>query len=388
MNRISVSSAHDGWEISPQRPRRALHLINGEHYAGAERVQDLLALQLPRFGWIVDFVCLKPGVFERVRESDTSQLTTLKMRSRLDLTPVREVARLLREGDYDLLNTHTARSALIGRFAARRAGRPMVHHVHSRTDRDTESAVRNRINSAIQRFSLRNADRLIAVSHGTADYLRGIGYDDDFIRVVPNGVPCAAMPRDWEPPVSGWVLGMVALFRPRKGVEVLIRALAGLRAKGHAVTLRAIGGFESEAYREQVLAFAQAQGVAEHIVWTGFTRDIAGQLAMLDLFVLPSLYGEGLPMVLIEALAVGLPVVATANEGIPEVLADGAAGALAPPGDAQSLTAAITGLIEDPRRAKRFARAGLQRQRERYSDLVMARQVAAVYRDVLDGAGR
>lgn len=364
------------------RPGRALYLINGEHYAGAERVQDLLAQQLPRFGWQVDFACLKAGAFERVRESSGSALTTVPMRSRLDFKPAREVARLLREGGYDLLHTHTARSALIGRFAAHRAAKPMVHHVHSRTDRDTESAVRNRINSAIQHFSLRRADRLIAVSDSTRDYLRRIGYEDGLIRTVANGVPAVAEAREWRPPESQWVLGMVALFRPRKGIEVLIEALASLRAAGRPVSLRAVGGFESEAYRQQVLAYAKAQGVAEHIVWTGFTRDIGAELARIDLFALPSLYGEGLPMVLIEALAVGLPVVATDNEGIPEVLGNGRAGLLVEPGDAGAFAYAVATLIEQPRRAQAMARVGLQRQRERYSDLAMAREVAAVYEEL------
>lgn len=364
------------------RPGRALYLINGEHYAGAERVQDLLALQLPKFGWQVDFACLKSGAFERVRESSGSALTTVPMRSRLDFEPARKVARLLRDGGYDLLHTHTARSALIGHFAAARAARPMVHHVHSRTDRDTESALRNRINSAIQRFSLRRADRLIAVSASTRDYLRRIGYDDGLIRTVANGVPAVAEVGEWRPPHSQWVLGMVALFRPRKGIEVLIEALASLRAAGRAVSLRAVGGFESEAYRQQVLAYAEAQGVAEHIVWTGFTRDIGAELARIDLFALPSLYGEGLPMVLIEALAVGVPVVATRNEGIPEVLGNGRAGVLVEPGDAAAFAQAVASLIDQPQRARAMSRLGLQRQREHYSDLAMAGQVAAVYEEL------
>jgi glycosyltransferase involved in cell wall biosynthesis len=146
--------------------------------------------------------------------------------------------------------------------------------------------------------------------------------------------------------------------------------------------LRAVGGFESEAYRQQVLAYAKARGVAEHIVWTGFTRDIGAELARIDLFALPSLYGEGLPMVLIEALAVGLPVVATDNEGIPEVLGNGRAGLLVEPGDAAAFAHAVATLIEQPQRARAMARVGLQRQRERYSDLAMAREVAAVYEEL------
>ncbi|UZW58520.1 glycosyltransferase family 4 protein [Lysobacter enzymogenes] len=388
MTRASVTSAHRGWELLPPQPRRALHLINGEHYAGAERVQDLLAQQLPRFGWDVDFACLKPGAFERERSARDSRIITVPMRSRLDLAPARRVAELLERGGYDLLHTHTVRSLLVGRFAARRARRPLLHHVHSRTDRDTESALRNRVNSAIQRFGAARAARLVAVSHGTAHYLRGLGYDDEVVRVVPNGVPVNPAPRPWIAPDGAWTLGMVALFRPRKGVEVLIDALAQLRAQGRDVGLRAVGGFESDAYREQVLAHAQARGVAEQIHWTGFTRDVSAELARIDLFVLPSLYGEGLPMVLIEALSLGLPVVATANEGVPEVLADGRAGELVPPGDATALAAAIAALMDDPARAAVLAGRGLQRQRERYSDVAMARQVAAVYEEVLQEAQR
>lgn len=381
-----MSVAIDREPGTAPRGGRVLHLINGEHYAGAERVQDLLARRLPQWGWQVDFACLKDGAFAQARDARDASLVTVPMRSRLDLGPAAQVARLLQQGGYDLLHTHTARSALIGHFAARRAQRPMVHHVHSRTDRDTESALRNRVNSAIQRFSLRRARRLIAVSESTGAYLRGLGYAEQRIRVVANGVPSVAQPRPWRRPAQDWVLGMVALFRPRKGVEVLLQALAQLRAQGRPVRLKAIGGFESEAYRGQVLAQAEALGVAAHVHWTGFTRRIGAELAGLDLFVLPSLYGEGLPMVLIEALATGLPVVATRNEGIPEVLAGGAAGALVAPGDAAALAAAIGALIDDPAQAAALAQAGLDRQRAHYSDLAMARQVAAVYEEVVRAA--
>ena len=364
------------------RSGRALFLINGEHYAGAERVQDLLATHLPTFGWSVDFACLKTGLFESMREAKNSMVTTLSMRSRLDLGPARQVARLLQEGSYDLLHTHTVRSALIGRFAARQAAKPMVHHVHSRTDYDTENVLRNRLNSVIQWYSLRQASRLIAVSGRTADYLRGLGYPDELIRVVPNGAPSIAAQDGWQPPASSWVLGMIALFRPRKGVEILIEALAALRAAGFPVSLRAVGAFESEAYRQQVLRLAVDRGVAEHIVWPRFTRDIASELTQMNLFVLPSLYGEGLPMVLIEAMAAGLPVIATTNEGIPEVLEDGASGMLVAPNDAALLAQAIGFLIEHPDEARRLARRGQHRQRERYSEIAMARHVAMVYQEL------
>jgi len=361
--------------------RRALFLINGEHYAGAERVQDLLARQLPAHGWDVDFACLKPGAFAASRESRDSRVIDLPMRSRLDVSQVRELARLLR-GGYDVLHTHTVRSAMIGSVAAWRAGTPMVHHVHGRTDRNTESPLRDRVNSTVERMSLRHAQRLIAVSEHTADHLRRLGHASSRIRTVPNGVPCMEAVADWQPPGRPWVIGMAALFRPLKGLDVLIEALAALHAMGLPVQLRAIGGFESEAYRRQILDAVSDRGLAGHVHWTGFTREVTAELAKVDVLVLPSLYGEGLPMVVIEAMAAGLPVVASASEGIHEALDEGRAGVLVAPGDAQALTQALADLIADPQRAQQLARAGLRRQREHYSDVAMARQVALVYREV------
>lgn len=362
---------------------KALFLINGEHYAGAERVQDLLGVHLPSLGWQVDFVCLRPGIFERMRDAKSSRVIALRKRSRLDLArPVREVARMMQEGDYDLLHTHTPGSALVGHYAVKRTAKPMVHHVHGRVDLEQDSVFRNRIGSALQRFSLRHAERVIAVSERTADYLRESGCDSRRIRVVLNGVASMQTPRDWQAPRSEWVIGMAALFRPIKGVEIAIDALARLRATGLPVSLRAVGAFEREEYRREVMDLVAAKGMEKHVVWTGFTRDMTKELAQMDLFVVPSLYGEGLPMVLLEAMSAGVPVVASSVEGIPSALGHGAAGVLVEPGNPMMLARALWELIENPHRAREFSRIGMQRQREHYSERSMARQVAAVYREL------
>ncbi|HEY0335648.1 MAG TPA: glycosyltransferase [Stenotrophomonas sp.] len=376
--------------FSPQRTvdgarRRALFLINGEHYAGAERVQDLLACQLPAFGWTVDFACLKPGAFATSRESRDSQVFELPMRSRVDLRQVGQVAALLGRG-YDVLHTHTVRSAMIGAVAARRAGKPMVHHVHGRTDRNTESPWRDRVNSGIERLSLGQARRLIAVSAHTADHLRRRGHPEASIRTIPNGVPCLPQAAAWQPPAGEWVIGMAALFRPLKGLDVLIEAMAQLHARGLPVRLRAIGAFENEAYQQQVLAAVRARGLEGHVHWTGFTRQVLHEMAKTHVVVLPSLYGEGLPMVVIEAMAAGLPVVASASEGIHEALDEGRAGMLVQPADATALADALAALITDPERTRALACVGLARQRQHYSDVSMARQVAQVYGEVCPDA--
>lgn len=363
--------------------KKVLHLINGEFYSGAERVQDLLALRLPSFGWEVGFACLRPGKFASERKASSVPLHDVPMTSRLDFSPVAKVSSLLRDGGYELLHTHTPRAALIGRFASEKAGVQMVHHVHSPTRRDTENRVRNFLNTHVENLSLKNVKRLVAVSSSLRHYLLGCGFPDGLVSVVPNGVPVTQTESRWSLPKDEWVIGTVALFRPRKGLEVLIEALASLVKAGLPVRLRAVGGFETAEYEKSVLALAQSLGVSAHIDWTGFSSNVNAEFENMHLFVLPSLYGEGLPMVVIEAMAAGLPVIGSRVEGIPEVLGNDEFGLVVEPGSVDAMQQGIRRLIAMGEEAAQLAAAGHARQRDCFSDLAMARGVAEVYRGVL-----
>ncbi len=327
------------------RGTRVLHLINGEHYSGAERVQDLLAARLPEFGFEVGFACVKPGCFDQMRKSRHVPLVQLPMQSRFDVRPVAAVVRLLRSEGYTLLHTHSPRAALIGRAAAAAAGVPMIHHLHSPTSHDTTHRWRDRFNALAERASLTGIAAVVAVSRSLGAYARARGIDPRRIAVVPNGVPtCGPLPPR-STPSGTWTLGTVALYRPRKGLEVLLDALAHLKSQGHRVRLRAVGPFEAADYEAKIMAQVNRLGLREDIEWRGFQRDVNRELAAMDLFVLPSLFGEGLPMVLLEAMAAGVPVVGTRVEGVPEAIRCGQDGLITTPGDAAELARAIGRLI-------------------------------------------
>jgi len=365
-------------------PMRVLHVINGEFYAGAERVQDLLACRLPEHGYACDFFALKRGSFEANRSATSSRVYATPMTSRLDVSVIRSLVSVLRQGNYCLLHTHTARGALIGRVAAAWTGTPMVHHVHSPTRRDTEHAFRNSLNAFVEeRLAFPGARKLIAVSNSLRQYLLDIGVAADRVVVVPNGVPVATAPSYWRAPQGEWVIGTVALFRPRKGLEVMLAAIGELRRRGLPVRLKVVGGFETDEYRQAMQALAVRVGIGEHVEWTGFTRDVPREMARFSIFALPSLYGEGLPMVLIEAMAIGVPVVATKVEGVPEVIGDDRTGVLVQPGDARSLADGIESVIARGARAVELAETGRNRQREMFSDAAMARAVARIYDETL-----
>ncbi|AEJ01618.1 glycosyl transferase group 1 [Nitrosomonas sp. Is79A3] len=363
---------------------RILHVINGELYSGAERVQDLLALRLAEFGYEVSFACIKPDKFPEQRMSKDAPLHMVPMTSRFDLGCGAKLARIVRQQGYRLVHTHTPRAALVGRVASVLAGVPMVHHVHSPTTRDTENAVRNHINALTERMSMAGVARLIPVSNSLEHYLRAAGYATARIRMVANGVPTPGPLLERVLPRDEWVIGCVALFRPRKGIEVLIEAVAHLRDEGRAVRLRAVGPFETLEYEAAIHAQAARLNIASAIDWTGFTRDVNAEFAQMDAFVLPSLFGEGMPMVILEAMAVGVPVIASDVEGIPEVIDHGRSGLIVPHGDARALTGALAALMDGQHDWQAMREAAWQTQSTRFSDRSMAQGVARVYGEVLE----
>jgi len=362
---------------------RVLHVVNGEHYAGAERVQDLLALGLPTEGFEVGFACVKPDRFPLLRRSRQSPLYTLPMRGRVDPAPAHRLARIIRDERFRLVHTHTPRAAFVGRLAAALAGVPVVHHLHSPTASDTTHRLRNLLSATTERLSLLGVAGVIAVSRSLEQYGRRLGIPPERLSVVCNGVPSrgALVPR--ATPVGEWTLGAVALFRPRKGLEVLLAALAELRAAGISVRLRAVGSFETPEYERQIKQLAQQLNVAAAIDWRGFRSEVNRELDRMDLFVLPSLFGEGLPMVILEAMAAGVPVIATRVEGVPEAVREGCDGLIVAPGDARELAANVARVIAGEVDWQAIRASGHARQAEHFSDRSMAAGVAQVYRRVL-----
>jgi len=361
-----------------------LHVINGEHYSGAERVQDLLALRMPEFGFQLRFACLKDGEFAARRQS-RSPLVVTDMASRLDLRPAWRLAQRIRDEQIGLVHAHTPRSAMVASLASVFAGVPLVYHVHSPTRRDSTNKLRNLLNTSVERASLWRASQLICVSSSLARQMRREGIPQDRISVVRNGVPAPAKPPQRNQPVGDWTIGTVALFRPRKGTEVLIDALARLRKQGYPVRLRTVGPFETPEYESLLKGRVEQHGLHAAVEWTGFTSDVHAQLAGMDLFCLPSLFGEGLPMVVLEAMASGLPIVATRVEGVPEAVRHGREGVLAPPADADALADAIAAIIEGRYTWRKMSELARQRHAEAFSDMSMAAGLARVYRRLLEG---
>ena len=179
-----------------------------------------------------------------------------------------------------------------------------------------------------------------------------------------------------------WKLGMVALFRPRKGIEVLLEAIARLPITAPSIQLQVIGGFETQAYEHEVRQLIASLHIESKVNLTGFTKEVTERMRELDGMVLPSLFGEGMPMVVLEAMAVGVPILATRVEGTPEVVRDGVEGVLAQPRDVDSLVDAIVRFTASRSKWQQMSHQAWERHRAKFTDLCMAEHTAKVYRSL------
>lgn len=357
--------------------RIAQLLISGD-LAGGQLVALQLARAVRERGDEAIFVAPAHGSFvERARaEGFEAHLVDAGRLHRV--AGARRLTRLLRERRVDVLHTHTLAAAnTLGRLAARRARVPVVSHLHIENHfRSPTKPLLRRADNA----SARLCAALIAVSEDTRRAYERQGYPRR-IEVVYNGVELdGAAPGGLRErlgiPASAPLVGEVGRLCDVKGQRELIEALAQLPG-AHAVLV----GVDLErggAYQRELEETAERLGVRDRVVFAGRIDDAGALLADLDVLALPS-STEGLPLVVLEAMARGRAVVATPVGGTPEVVVDGVTGLLVPPRDPDALAAALRRLLADPGLRARMGDAGHERVRTRFSADAMTTRVLEIY---------
>jgi len=296
---------------------------------------------------------------------------------------VLSLARYLRREEFDIVHTHSTEAGIIGRFAAALAGVPnVVHTVHGVPFADDRNGLLNRFVLACERRAARYTDRIVTNADVIAEeYLElGIGTPDQYTTVYSgvdldafeNAEPAEDLPGE-RPRVV-----MVGRLADGKGHEVLLDAVESLDSLDGSVCIVGDGPLYDSLERD-----VEARGLDDQVFLTGFRDDVPRILAASDVLVLPS-YREGTPRVITEAMASGLPVVATDIAGIPEQVVDGENGYLIPTGDAMALAECISKLLAHVELREKMGARGLERA-ERFSIEAMVGELDEVYQGLLQG---
>ena len=303
-----------------------------------------------------------------------------------DVAAVMALTTLFRRARPTIVHTHTSKAGFVGRLAARLARVPVViHQPHGHIFYGYWGRGRVALFVALERLAARWTDTLVALTPREVEehVERGIGRAMQWA-VVPSGVPTARL-RAAAPtraaararlglPADAFVIAGVGRLVPIKGFDLLVDALPAIAAQVPSARALLIGDGEERAALE---ARAAALGVGARLSITGAVTDVEGVLAAADVLAAPS-RNEGMGRVLVEAMAIGLPVVGTMVGGIPDVIIDGECGRLVAADDAAALAAALAELGSDAAlRAKLGAAAGPRA--EAFSTDVAAAAMGAIY---------
>jgi glycosyltransferase involved in cell wall biosynthesis len=363
---------------------RTLHLISSGGLFGAEQMVMNLARACKALGHDI-----LVGVFRNAQNPHVEiagvlrpegiEVRLIPCRGRLDRQAVESIRTAIREYRPDVVHTHGYKADIYGYAAARKMRSPIVATCHNWT----ESNAAVTAYAWADRCVLGRFDKVVAVSSELGRRLRN-GWIGRVTRIT-NGVPldcfanAAPTLKHELPHGNRIVIGMVARMVRAKGISYVLEAARHVLSGIPGALFVFVGdGPDRSAFETE----AQQLGVAGSIVFTGARFDMPGVYRSFDLFLLPSL-NEGMPMSLLEAMAAGVPVIATAVGGIPEVVAEGRTGLLVKPADAASLGTAIMRLLSDSELRQRLGREGQRVVRATYSAERMAQEYIAVYREVL-----
>jgi glycosyltransferase involved in cell wall biosynthesis len=310
-----------------------------------------------------------------------------------DAWAVFQLSRVLRRERVSILHAHGAKAGLVGRLAAVSARTPVVFFtVHNSVFYAEWPAYKKGFLALAEKALARYTCRIITVSEALRqELIAREGLKPEHVVTVYNGInpeefqvaePREALRRRLGLPVEAPLVGTVTRLVPQKGLCYLIEAAALFPPEERPVFVVVGDG----PLRAELRELADKSGVSSRFVLAGVRRDVPLILGALDLLVLPSVT-EGLGLILLEAMAASLPVVATAVGGVPEVVLDGETGVLVPPGDPAALARAIADLLRVPERARRLGAAGRERVARLFTVERMVGQISALYQEALAGAG-
>ncbi len=359
---------------------KVTHVITDTNFGGGGRYLLYLIPQPAFEGHDVSVACPDGDLAKRLADAGVRRIPirtgkNISYSHRL----TRELLQVFRDERPDVVHTH---SCLSGRIAARMCRIPVVYTKHNQTripdakgvTPPPAGPVKRVVNRALSELL---SDGIVAVSEGVQKELVESGVKPSMISTIPNGIDLSPYGPTAGRDSSRWpLIGTVARLHRQKALDVFIDAAKLVLASEPSARF-VIGG--TGPLEEELKAKIKDLHLEPYVKMPGFVFDVPTFLSGLDVYVLCSDY-EGIGLAILEAMAAGLPVVATAVGGVPEAIADGVNGILVPPRNPRQLAQGIVRMLVDPDMAKAMGKAGRQRAEELFDAKVMAERTLSVYR--------
>jgi glycosyltransferase involved in cell wall biosynthesis len=368
-------------------------LAGSSAYGGGERYLELLFDRLDRSRYRRLLICPEPGPFVYRMKDRGVETQLVHLAPLFNPIAIWKLTRLLARERVTILQTHGARANFYGRIAGRLAGVPVIISTVHNSLKDYEvHSLRRGIYTFLLRLTLPLVHRIICVSDANRrDLVDECPTAKERTYTVYNGVDLSAFSSQFDRQkfrqkigvLEGPVLVMIARLTEQKGHRYLIQALPCLLETWPQLCCLFVGEGE---LRDELQCMAINLGVERACRFEGVRQDIADILTAADVCVLPSL-SEGFPFVLLEALAMGCPVVASRVNGVPELIEHHKTGLLVPARDSQALAAAIHEMLSDPTAASKMGANGRAVVKERFTVDQMVANTTAIFEAAMEDAG-
>lgn len=361
------------------KPLKTLHIDSEQNWGGGQRQVAGLCSYLRDQGHAVKIICRPGAKLQQWANEAGIESIPVEMKSSLSLSSILKLRSVILRERPDVVHLHASRAHVLGSIAANLAGVKVVIATR-RMDHQINMIWPN--TSAYGKWTT----AVVAISSTVRDVMIQCGVDPSKIRLIESGADVSRFEAASSDPDLRVSLGVAAstplvcvaaTLGEHKGVRYLIEAAAILKATSSPIHLVIAGDGDQRAELESL---ARELGVGASFL--GFYADMPSLVASIDIFAMPSM-GEGLGVAVLEAMAAGKPVVASAVGGLRESIIDGVTGYLVPARDSQALAGAIGRLIANPTMAVEFGSAGQARASSIYSLDNMARRNEALYYELI-----
>lgn len=359
---------------------KVLHVLNGDIFGGAEKLAFNIGVSLSEFG-------LEDPVYFLIKKGTFASIVKKRFKCYEGSSFFKSyvlLSQVITSECIDIIHVHTVRSAflvLIYKFFNSKSR--FIYHIHSHTDYETHNRFRDFTYSFFERsILLRFADKVVADSFFLKNFLSDTKKFSSKIHVIYACFQSFLLNVNKKRNLTPFKVGMIAFHRYRKGTHILIESLALLSKRGFEIPCIIFGKFENQNYYNLVKKLISFHNL-KNVSFKEFSTDVASFYNEINLCVLPSLPGEGIPLVIYEAMSFSVPVLSSSVHGVDEIVLNNQTGFLVKPNDVEQLASKILEVLNDQIKASSIADEASFRMKSSFSKKFVVRKMVDLYESIL-----